>query len=237
MAETRGRVAVVVAHPDDETIFFGGTIRRLAASGWGVDVVCVVGAWTSSHVTAIRRAEFHRACWMLRARGRHLSALDLPGELDPDDLLTQLARVTWAQYDCLLTHGVFGDYGHPHHARVAAEVHRTGRPVLSLAGPFRPIVSTTLSEEELAIKRGVAQSAYRSQPFAAEWCSRTERFTNVDEGTARRCASAAIGVWERATGDASGGVAPPFAEVELIPAAVWQPLGAAMATTIRDLGV
>lgn len=70
-------ILVVVAHPDDESLWFGGTLLRLAAAGRSP--LTIVSLTNASN--AVRAREFGEACRRLRARGE---MFDLPdGEQTP----------------------------------------------------------------------------------------------------------------------------------------------------------
>ncbi|TFG29693.1 PIG-L family deacetylase [Candidatus Thorarchaeota archaeon] len=62
-------ILVVVAHPDDESIGAGGTIRRHCDMGIPVDVHCMTGNET-------RNAELQEACSILGVRNLYHSARD-----------------------------------------------------------------------------------------------------------------------------------------------------------------
>ena len=64
-----GKILVVVAHPDDESIGAGGTIRRHVDQGIVVDVHCMTG-------NAERNEELKAACGILGARNLYLSERD-----------------------------------------------------------------------------------------------------------------------------------------------------------------
>jgi LmbE family N-acetylglucosaminyl deacetylase len=216
------RATFVVAHPDDETIFFGGLIRQLVRAGLPVEVVCVISTFATATLTSIRREEFRRACWSLGVRARLLPLADVPGRLDDEELAAGLGRV---KLDGLVfTHGVWGEYGHPHHIQVSRAVHRLAPTVWSLAGPFRTCARRRLGSAALAAKRSLASSAYRSQPFAGTWCTEEERFARWTEQQASALCGLALG--EELTWPA--GTSPPpitedvFADVAHIPRALWQ---------------
>ena len=64
-------VLALVAHPDDESLAFGGTLARLAAAGAVVHVVCATAGEATlaggrpRRTGARRRAELHAACQWL----------------------------------------------------------------------------------------------------------------------------------------------------------------------------
>jgi hypothetical protein len=246
---TRRRVLIVVAHPDDETIFFGGTAADAVDAGARVDIVCATGRFGSASWTARRRSEFRRACAVLGARGVMLDLPDCPGGLPQGRLETQLAvALGRTGFDAVYTHGAWGEYGHPHHRCVCLAVHRLfGRGVLSLAGPLTAPPCEPLAGRTLALKRRLAAAVYRSQPFAASWCSIEEPFITLapqavelfapSDGPASarparlsnsigRIATHALRRFERAT---------PFAEIATIPRHVWLPAFTASARRLRAL--
>lgn len=201
-SERRHRAAIVVAHPDDEVIFFGALAARLVEEGWGIDVICVTGQFGSSWATGTRRAEFSRACWALGVKARMLSLPDEPGPLDEAALTREFAeRVRWDEYARIYTHGPWGEYGHLHHVQTCRATHRFGRAVLSLAGPFVPEITVPLSHAELDRKRRLAGRSYPSQPFAARWCTDSEDLIGLSRATVEFFAAVALSV---GTGGAAG---------------------------------
>jgi LmbE family N-acetylglucosaminyl deacetylase len=64
-----GTILVVVAHPDDESIGTGGTIRRHVDQGVNVDVHCITG-------NEERNEELKAACGILGVRSLYLSERD-----------------------------------------------------------------------------------------------------------------------------------------------------------------
>lgn len=129
----------IFAHPDDETIFFGGTLAMLAAKGVHLHLVSAtrgeggdvgepplcrpdqLGAW--------REREMHCAAAALGARS--LAFLDyidptisadgqlLAFEADHGILAMQIgAHIKQLQIEGVITHGSDGEYGHPAHRQV-----------------------------------------------------------------------------------------------------------------------
>lgn len=174
-------VLVLVAHPDDEVIFFGGLILRLVAKGSSVLVVCVTSRFSPPQMTSIRAAEFRRACWWMGARARLLGLLDSADRLPIDELTAQLQIIASRyRFEAVYTHGIWGEYGHPHHRDVCLAAHRIfGNRVFSLAGPLPAVQTIALTPAALDYKRRIAADAYYSQPFASEWCSSVERFARL----------------------------------------------------------
>jgi LmbE family N-acetylglucosaminyl deacetylase len=219
------RVAVVVAHPDDEVIYCGGLIRRLVTSGIEVDVVCATGWFIPERMTPIRRSELSRSCWRLRARARQLNLIDEPGPLDHQLLDRELAGLRWSDYARVYTHGVCGEYGHAHHIQVCRAVHRCGArfdvPVFSLSGPLSPVDCLVLDAAEYATKCAVARAVYHSQPFAVDLCTRQECFSRLDADLAERLTATALRPYREDT-DGSASL-PGYPEIATMPPSAWHP--------------
>jgi LmbE family N-acetylglucosaminyl deacetylase len=122
----RGRVTVLAAHPDDETLAVGGLVATLAASP-GSDLTVIVASdgggshpdsptHTSAELAAVRRREVVRAVAEL-GRSVRLELLDLPdGRLSDqvDDIASALRA---APADVLLSTWLHD--GHPDHEACA----------------------------------------------------------------------------------------------------------------------
>lgn len=139
------RVAMVVAHPDDESYPFAGTLARLADLGVEVHVVCATrgeGGWdltgegrTGAALAEARARELARSCEVLGAAPPCF--LDMPDggvEITPERLHAALAPL---EPDVLFTLGHDGAYGHVDHLAVTAMVGAVagGRPVLHAVFP------------------------------------------------------------------------------------------------------
>jgi LmbE family N-acetylglucosaminyl deacetylase len=242
---------IVVAHPDDEVIFFGALIAALSGSGARVCVACATGGFGSPWMNHVRATEFRRACWKLGARGQLLGLVDRPGTLDTDELEDRLVRLErQGQYKRVFTHGVWGEYGHRHHRDVSLSTHRVfGAGVYSLAGPFQPERFVALGTHELSAKRQVAAQTYFSQPLAAGWCSPEERFVQLPPEVAEVLARIDRCVPQASLRDApdkcrslaeeslaffdSGCM--PFAEAAHIAPEVWVPAFSALKERLREV--
>jgi LmbE family N-acetylglucosaminyl deacetylase len=143
------RVAIVVAHPDDETIGIGGQLARLG----GVTIVHVTdgaprndaaaeahGFSTPGAYAAARRAELRAAMAVAGVPGESLISLDIPDQeasLRLVEIARRLAQLFRERGSGLvLTHAFEG--GHPDHDATAFAVHAAaalaqrdgGRPAL-----------------------------------------------------------------------------------------------------------
>ena len=112
-------VAVIVAHPDDETLWTGGTI--LSHPSWQWFIVCLC---RGSDID--RAPRFYNALKVFKAEG-------IIGDLDDGPEQKPLRTVTVEdaimellpsdRYDLVLTHGLWGEYtSHRRHEEVAKAV-------------------------------------------------------------------------------------------------------------------
>ena len=105
-----GRRAIVTAHPDDETLWMGG-LPLTYPGDWTV-ICCSVPTRDT-----IRAWKLFEAVERLGARAR-LSPTGDFGVSQPLDL----DHIDLSGFDCIVTHGADGEYGHPHHKQVHAFV-------------------------------------------------------------------------------------------------------------------
>ena len=152
-------VATIVAfhaHPDDEVIFNGGTLARLAAEGHRVVIVLACDGAMWPHHGTVRLEQFRASAAILgAARAEHLGYADSghgpvlyedpPGKVrfaraDLDEAAGRLAAIVREENaDLLLSYDAIGGNGHRDHVRVhevgarAAEL--TGVRVLEVTGP------------------------------------------------------------------------------------------------------
>lgn len=98
------RRVLIVAHPDDESLFFGGLL--VAEPGDWTVIACSI-----PRRDPIRAWKFFTACDLLGARGR---LLPFP-ETDPGEPLSSLYALDLAGFDQIVTHSPAGEYGHAHH--------------------------------------------------------------------------------------------------------------------------
>ncbi len=127
------RLMAILAHPDDESLGFGGTLAHYAGQGVEVSLVTATRGergWTGpAHenpgmdaLGRLREQELRCAAGVLGVRD--LTFLDcIDGDLDaaaPDEVIARLAaHLRRARPQVLITFGPDGAYGHPDHIAIS----------------------------------------------------------------------------------------------------------------------
>ncbi|PWU16922.1 MAG: hypothetical protein C5B49_09810 [Bdellovibrio sp.] len=155
-----------VAHPDDETIFFGGLLQQKSDRPWLL--VCA-----ASDGSEERRRQFHAA-----AQRYNISEVQWWGFLDQYDkrlpildLVSKFSKLP--EPFAIYTHSILGEYGHPHHQDVSFAVHRAfpaHERIFSVAYNCYPETSVHLTKEHFALKCEILTTIYQSE---------TRRFLNL----------------------------------------------------------
>lgn len=116
------KALVIVAHPDDETLYFGGLIQQMSKK-FHTTVVCVTNANADGHGKQ-RKREFTKAVKLLGAQ--EFAWLGFPDvyqkRLDHETLRLAL-RSFVEEATLIFSHSAIGEYGHPHHQDVSHAVH------------------------------------------------------------------------------------------------------------------
>lgn len=146
-----GPKALVVAHPDDETMWAGSL------------PLVIPGDWTIFCCSIPRRDperayHFFDACEVLAARPRLIPFV----ETEPNQPLKQeaLNLLDLSRFVCVVTHNEFGEYGHGHHIQVHNFVRQSSRNKMVTFGfgskhtdPYiLPITGMTLSMKLRALR-------------------------------------------------------------------------------------
>jgi LmbE family N-acetylglucosaminyl deacetylase len=112
---------VIVAHPDDETIWMGGMLAKYSKIDWTILSLCRAS-------DSDRAPKFKKVC-------AHFNAQPIITDLDDEDSITFaqslkdikkiiLAQISDKHFDYIFTHGQNGEYGHSRH-RGAHQVVKT----------------------------------------------------------------------------------------------------------------
>lgn len=110
------RALVLVAHPDDETIWMGGTILRYPKANWTIFSLC-------RGDDQDRAPKFRRVCEYLKARPI-ITDLEDEGKMTVEETIPVIKKLIQAQlgekprFDYVFTHGPNGEYSHPRHLGV-----------------------------------------------------------------------------------------------------------------------
>lgn len=130
------KIFCITAHPDDETVFAGGTLALLARRGAEVDILCCTRGeggeagepplCPRADLGAVREAELRCAARMLgcssvgflpfRDPGVGPDGALYPFAASPGDVAPRILEAFGAHCpDAVITHGSNGEYGHPAH--------------------------------------------------------------------------------------------------------------------------
>lgn len=189
---------VVVAHPDDETIWMGGTILRNSNWKWTILSLCRAS-------DRDRKPKFENVC-------RFYNAVGLICNLD-DEILKPVdvkiiaemikSKLPKKGYDFVFTHGKNGEYGHIRHVEAHDAVSRmiekkeisaekiyffnyekgenVPYPDLKVPSPImNSDLVTDLTEKELKIKKEIIKDMYgypNEKGFELMSCNKTESFS------------------------------------------------------------
>ncbi len=168
---------LVVAHPDDETLFFGGLLQK--SKDWKVILVTDGNA---DRQGAQRMNQFKKAMHALKVKD--FVSLGMPDHYEQRLNIPELVQKI---YECIgakiqklqkapreiYTHGIIGEYGHPHHQDVSYAVHtlfKNHPNVFSTAYNAFPEKRIHLSAKEFETKSKILTTTYSSE---------TQRFLNV----------------------------------------------------------
>lgn len=108
-------ILVIVAHPDDETIWVGGTLLR---TNFNKTIICLCRKKDRD-----RKARFEKACRILDAKGYIFDLDDSEKgyykKISEKEIIKKILKITRGKnYDYLFTHGKNGEYGHQRHIEI-----------------------------------------------------------------------------------------------------------------------
>ena len=105
--------AIITAHPDDETMWAGGFLIKYHHANW-TSICCSIPREADEEMRAF---DYFNACRILGVFPK------LSPYVEPE--INQPLYLDWLDvkpYDCILTHGKQGEYGHLHHMNVYQKV-------------------------------------------------------------------------------------------------------------------
>ncbi len=169
-----GRNLMVVAHPDDETMW-GGSLPIRYPGDW--TIVCS----TIPRRDPIRAILFQNACEKLGA----VPVLNTVPEPPVNGLIDEV--ILPEGFDLVVTHGKEGEYGHPHHKQIHQLVvkYYPDTPILTF-GFGKGEIKIELTEEETQKKLGALKEYSHELPFQGKvmpkWKALLINYAEVDFG-------------------------------------------------------
>lgn len=118
-------VLLVIAHPDDESMFFAPTILFLSSEGHNLHVLCLSTGNADGNGN-IRKEEIYQACAILKIPSQQVKILDHPDLQDGFDyswdhqLIAAIVEkeITAHNIESLITFDKMGVSGHPNHCDI-----------------------------------------------------------------------------------------------------------------------
>ncbi|KAJ6418667.1 N-ACETYLGLUCOSAMINYL-PHOSPHATIDYLINOSITOL DE-N-ACETYLASE-RELATED [Salix purpurea] len=124
-ALSKRNVLLVVAHPDDESMFFSPTINYLISRGHNLYILCF-SIGNADGIGNTRKQEFYQACAVLKVPLQQVKVLDHPdlqdgfGKVWDHELLAKIIEEEVSSHgiDMIITFDNYGVSGHCNHRDV-----------------------------------------------------------------------------------------------------------------------
>ena len=188
-----GNALIIVAHPDDETIWAGGTILKFPEIKWTIFSLC-------RSDDKDRAPKFRRVTESYGARGV-ISDLEDEGAMTIRESLPEIEKRILSKFKArhftyLFTHDYSGEYGHPRHTGVYRALQKlVSRKKLTVDNIFyfayeladnknfcvskrNADYTLRLPEKTFKAKRSIIENLYgfKKSSFEYKSCSATETF-------------------------------------------------------------
>lgn len=154
---------LVVAHPDDETLFFSAAL--LQKSSIPFKVVCITNGNADGAGNA-RALQFKQACKKLKVKDSiQLDFPDIYEERLSIQKLIDYLKILPTPIE-VYTHGIVGEYGHPHHQDVSFAVHKYYAKKVKIWVPAYNCNADKimpLSAQDYAIKTKIYSQIYKGE--------------------------------------------------------------------------
>lgn len=153
----KGTGLVIVAHPDDETIWMGGTLLSFPEIRWTIFSLC-------RRDDKDRAPKFKKVCHVYGAKAiiSNLEDEDIINihESIPEIKKRLRRKLKRTRFNFTFTHGYNGEYGHPRHRGVYRAVHELVREKF-LVAPHIFTFSYHLGKKNIAVPDKRAKFAFK----------------------------------------------------------------------------